>query len=148
MRRKNHFYITIFAAILSAMLAGSVLLPQIAAQPKATVRFSPSSFDLSEEPPETWRAYIRIGLWNTWRIDGKTILLEGTLPPVKTRNWFFIYVAYFNGAAMKDLLLQKVAHMGLTPGEWHHVYLTVTGKLTDGREWSGVGTIKVYVREI
>ena len=155
MRRKNYFYIIIFAAILSAMLAGSVLLPRVAVTLKAYVRFSPSSFDLSEEPPETWTATIKVK--EKWRdytknIDGETILVEGVLRPVswelKKYWWWYKFYAYFDGKEMKELLWQKVLHMGLTPGEWHDVYLTVTGKLTDGREWSGVGTIKVYVREI
>lgn len=142
--KRNSFYIIALSATLSVMLAGSILLPQVAsAQVRAWVWFKPSSYILDNPPPGTWKATILVWFWYG-RIDPGTIRLEDTLPPVTVTKWWFIYSAYFDGYAVRSILLEKLGHMGQVPGE-HNVELTVSGYLTNGKSFAGTGTIKVTV---
>ena len=159
MRKKYSFYIAVLSVMLSMTLIGSVLLSQAAAKEiEATVTFVPNKYTWGDPPPDPWTVYIRVGWWYTWRINGSTVLLEGTVAPKSWRNWFFIFIAYFDGYDVLKVIAAKLVHEydGVVPGIYD-VPLTITGKYRyrwytynryrwyTYRDFEGTGYIKVTV---
>ena len=142
MKKKHLFYIAALAIMVSVMFVGSVLTSQACNRKKASVEFYPDRYVWGETPPDTWRAYIKVGFWHKQQINMSSILLEGVLAPEKTRNFGFVCIAYFDGNAMVQILVAQLSHVA--PG-CYKVSLTVSGKLINGTPFYGTDIIKVVV---
>jgi len=141
MRKTHLLYIIALSVMLSATMAGSVILSQAATNRTACVSFSPSSYTLGSTPPSSWKVSISVGFY-TWKIVASSIKLQGSLSPTKTSNCWFSYYAYFSGSAVVAILQALLGHVA---GGCYKVSLTVSGKCSDGSTFSGTGTISVTV---
>lgn len=118
------------------------------------VKFEPKLFNFTN--PEPVIAHVKFPQpyeKNTTNVDPTTVLLEGSLRP--TNTWTTRappeFVAEFDGNTVAGILWSKIYHMGITtPHPWTptKIELHISGKLSDGTDWYGIGEIKVVIPEI
>jgi len=142
----------IFTVAFAVLLGATILAPAVTATIVAqTVKFEPKYMDL-DNPEEIVKATVRFksqyaGL--ELNINSSTVLLDGSLPIISGSNSTGTkppeWRANFNGLAVRNILWQKIYHVGVTPNPQGNyvVELTITGNLYDGTPFTGTGPIQV-----
>jgi len=152
---KRDTILPIGSLILLLVLVGGLALQPVVGQTIAVgVGYDPARLDLHEPDP----TYINATLdfprsTNASNVNASTILLEGTIPAEITLSYAiakfpYMYYAVFDGTAVVNIIWVKLYHMGVVDPSVHKpfkVYLTITGKLNDGTEFSGTGYIAVKI---
>jgi len=150
----------LFLSLLAILLIGAAatLLMPARALVAEQVKFEPKPFELDN--PDTVIAHVKLSVDDVPivdQIDPDTVYLEGGIAPFNTYTTEPgnppgakpEFIAEFNGLAVKDMLISKISHMGLTtPQDWVpiKIWVTITGYLTDGTTpWEGTGYIKTYI---
>ena len=109
----------------------------------------PYKVNLEEPAPSKFYVF----MWFKWGsggrvrdIDPSTLRIEGTVAPLPGSAWNFWFLAGFavDGAELVDVIWILVYHMGIPPGAYEPVPLTITGQLYDGTPFEGTFTVKVY----
>ena len=142
--RKDWILPSCFLIFLLILIGGVAFLP-VGADISASVKFDPHFLNLARPAPRVFEAKIRFEEESVADINSSTILLEGSLPPSTTYLIPGALVAEFDGYAVKNIMLAKIAHLGIAPP--YKVWLTITGNFyvsAGGTLFSGSGYIKAW----